>query len=67
MNLCAGSDGVLYTSESGWGRVKRYATDGRMLDLVGYIGVERFTRAAGRPRRAATLPSQPLPAATAST
>ncbi len=44
MNLCAGSDGVLYTSESGLGRVKRYTTDGEMLDLVGYIGVERFTR-----------------------
>ena len=45
MNLCFDKEGVLYTSESGLGRVKRYATDGRYLGLVGYVGVERFTNA----------------------
>ncbi len=47
MNLCFGSDGVLYTSESGLGRVKRYSADGEYLGLVGYVGTTRFTRASG--------------------
>jgi hypothetical protein len=47
MNLCFDTKGVLYTAESGLGRVKRYSTDGKYLGLVGYVGVERFTRAGG--------------------
>jgi len=42
MNLCFGSDGVLYTSESGVARVKRYTAEGKFLGLVGYVGTERF-------------------------
>jgi hypothetical protein len=45
MNLCFDARGVLYTAESGLGRVKRYTTDGKYLGLVGYVGVERFTKA----------------------
>ncbi len=45
MNLCFDKAGVLYTSESGLGRVKRYTTKGKFLGLAGYVGVERFTRA----------------------
>lgn len=45
MNLCFDGQGVLYTAESGMGRVKRYSTDGQYLGLVGYVGVERFTNA----------------------
>lgn len=45
MNLCFDSAGVLYTAESGLGRVKRYSTDGQYLGLVGYVGTTRFTRA----------------------
>ena len=45
MNLCFDSQGVIYTAESGLGRVKRYSTDGKFLGLLGYTGVERFTRA----------------------
>jgi sugar lactone lactonase YvrE len=45
MNLCFDADGVLYTAESGLGRVKRYTSDGKFLGLAGYIGVERFTNA----------------------
>jgi len=45
MNLCFDNDGVLYTSESGLGRVKAYKPDGKMLGLVGYTAVERFVRA----------------------
>ncbi len=45
MNLAFGPGGVLYTAESGLGRVKRYSTSGEYLGLVGYVGVERFTRA----------------------
>ena len=47
MNLCMGPGGVIYTAESGLGRVKAYSTSGEYLDLIGYVGVERFTRAGG--------------------
>lgn len=45
MNLCLDNSGVLYTSESGLARVKRYTTDGECLGLVGYVGTQRFRRA----------------------
>ena len=45
MNLCFDASGVLYTAESGMARIKRYSTDGTFLDLVGYVGVQRFQRA----------------------
>lgn len=45
MNLTFDAAGVLYTAESGLGRVKKYSTSGSYLGLVGYIGVERFTNA----------------------
>ncbi|GAB6167153.1 hypothetical protein JCM19992_31530 [Thermostilla marina] len=45
MNLSFGNDGSLYTAESGLGRVKRYSPQGEYLDLVGYVGVARFTSA----------------------
>jgi len=44
MNIAFDAKGVLYTGESGLGRVKRYSRDGRFLGLVGYLDVERFTR-----------------------
>ena len=45
MNLCFDASGTLYTAESGMARIKRYSTDGAFLDLVGYVGVQRFQRA----------------------
>lgn len=45
MNVCLDSKGVLYTAESGSGRVKRYTTGGKFLSLVGYLAVDRFERA----------------------
>jgi hypothetical protein len=57
MNLCFGNDGVLFTSESGLGRVKRYTPEGKYLGLVGHIGVERFNRAG---RLAASCSNIPL-------
>jgi hypothetical protein len=42
MNLCFDTEGTLYTSESGLGRVKRYATDGEFQGLVGYVDTSRF-------------------------
>lgn len=45
MNLCFGSDGSLYTAESGLGRIKRYKPDGVFLGVVGQVGVERFNNA----------------------
>lgn len=47
MNLCFGSDGVIYTAESGLARIKRYDINGKFLGLVGYVGTTRFTRASG--------------------
>jgi hypothetical protein len=47
MNVCFDGQGVLYTAESGLGRVKRYTTDGEFLDLVGYVGTERFWAGSG--------------------
>ncbi len=44
MNLCVDSEGTVYTSESGLGRVKRFSPEGEFLGLVGYTGVERFER-----------------------
>ncbi len=45
MNLFFNSEGVLYTAESGLGRIKRYSADGRFLGLVGHIGTTRFNQA----------------------
>lgn len=47
MNICFDGQGVLYTSESGLGRVKRYTADGEFIDLVGYVGTERFWHGSG--------------------
>jgi len=47
MNLWFGADGMLYTAESGLGRVKRYTPDGKLLSFVGEVGVTRFERAGG--------------------
>jgi hypothetical protein len=44
MNLCFSPKGELITAESGLGRIKRYSPDGEFLGLVGYVGVDRFTR-----------------------
>ncbi len=45
MNLYCTPKGLLYTAESGLGRVKRYSLDGQFLDVVGYVGVARFKQA----------------------
>jgi hypothetical protein len=47
MNICFDGQGVLYTAESGLGRVKRYTADGEFVDLVGYVGTERFWHGSG--------------------
>jgi hypothetical protein len=47
MNLAFDARGALYTAESGLGRVKCYTTAGKLLGLVGYVGVERFSAAGG--------------------
>lgn len=47
MNLAFDNDGILYTSESGLGRVKRYTPDGKFIGLVGYVATQRFQRGSG--------------------
>jgi sugar lactone lactonase YvrE len=39
MNLRIGSDGVVYTSESNLGRVKRFTPDGEFLGVVGTVTI----------------------------
>ncbi|MBI5802437.1 MAG: hypothetical protein HZA92_17145 [Verrucomicrobia bacterium] len=41
-NFDFGPGGVLYTAESGVGRVKKYAQDGTFLGLVGYVDTTKF-------------------------
>jgi sugar lactone lactonase YvrE len=47
MNINFGPDNVLYTAESGMGRVKRYTPQGEFLGLVGYLDTARFSRGSG--------------------
>lgn len=47
MNICFDGQGALYTTESGLGRVKRYTPEGKFLDLVGYVGTQRFWHGSG--------------------
>ena len=37
-------DALLYTAESGVGRVKKYTADGRYLGMVGYVDTTEFDR-----------------------
>ena len=41
-NFDFGPGGVLYTAESGVGRVKKYTADGKFLGLVGYVDTTKF-------------------------
>lgn len=41
-NIDFGPGGVLYTCESGVGRVKKYTPDGKFLGLVGYVDTTKF-------------------------
>jgi hypothetical protein len=41
-NFDLGPGGVLYTAESGVGRVKKYKPDGTFLGLVGYVDTTKF-------------------------
>jgi hypothetical protein len=43
-NFDLGTDGVLYTAESGVGRVKKYAPDGTFLGLVGFVDTTKFDK-----------------------
>lgn len=44
VNFDFGPKGVLYTAESGVGRVKKYTADGKYLGLVGYVDTTKFDR-----------------------
>jgi sugar lactone lactonase YvrE len=47
MNICFDRSGLMYTAESGLGRIKRYTVDGEFVDLVGYVGTDRFWHGSG--------------------
>lgn len=61
MNLAFAADGMLYTAESGMGRVKRYAPDGRFDSVVGYVGTTRFVRASGLAASCSNIALAPTP------
>lgn len=44
VNIDFADSGVLYTAESGVGRVKRYSQTGEYLGLVGYVDTTKFDR-----------------------
>jgi len=44
VNFDFGPEGILYTAESGVGRVKKYTADGTYLGLVGYVDTTVFDR-----------------------
>ena len=44
VNFDFGPGGVLYTAESGIGRVKKYTPDGEYLGMVGYVDTTKFDR-----------------------
>jgi hypothetical protein len=44
VNFDFGPNGVLYTAESGVGRVKKYSADGKYLGMVGYVDTTEFDR-----------------------
>ncbi len=44
VNFDFAADNVLYTAESGVGRVKKYSPDGEYLGLVGYVDTTKFDR-----------------------
>ncbi len=44
VNFDFGPDGLLYTAESGVGRIKKYAGDGTFLGVVGYVDTTKFDR-----------------------
>jgi hypothetical protein len=44
VNFDFGPNGVLYTAESGVGRIKKYSADGKYLGMVGYVDTTEFDR-----------------------
>ena len=44
VNIDFGPDNVLYTAESGLGRVKKYSAKGEYLGVVGYVDTTKFLR-----------------------
>ncbi len=44
VNIDIGPDNVLYTAESGIGRIKKYTPEGEYLGVVGYVDTTEFDR-----------------------
>ena len=44
VNIDIGPDNVLYTAESGVGRIKKYTPNGKFLGVVGYVDTTEFDR-----------------------
>ena len=57
-NTDVGSDGNIYTFESGVGRIKRYTPEGKYLGLVGYVDTTKFDRGNRVAAQSCYIPSE---------
>jgi len=55
-NTDFGADGVLYTAESGVGRVKKFSQKGKFLGFVGYIDTTEYDKGSGLASQSCYIP-----------
>lgn len=60
-NMDVGTDGTIYTFESGVGRVKRYSADGRYLGLAGYVDTTKFDKGSRLAAQSCYIPGEVSP------
>ena len=60
-NTDIGKDGMIYTFESGVGRVKRFSPDGDYLGLVGYVDTTKFDKGSKLAAQSCYIPSEVSP------
>ncbi len=56
VNIDIGPDGLLYTAESGYGRIKKYSLSGELVDLVGYVDTVEYDDASTLAAQACYIP-----------
>ena len=61
VNFDFGSDGVLYTAESGVGRVKRYTAQGEFLGLVGMVDTTQYDKGSRLASQSCYIPVEVSP------
>lgn len=61
VNFDFGPDDVLYTAESGIGRVKRYTSEGEFLGLAGYVDTTKFDQGSRLAAQSCYIPVEVAP------